>query len=233
MVKGEKLYQPVEFQEHDDTFVSDLVAAHPFGVIVGAGISGLGAAHLPFQFVQEDGTRVLEGHGAIRNEWLRDLADGTEVMVIFSGAHAYITPGVYQAEPDVPTWNYTAVHVRGHYRRLPERDIAGVLERTVQHNEAGDMGSGWSTSSMSVADLRSLARGVIAFRVDIADISAGRKLSQDKLQADVHAVEAHLDACPHTGAREVAADMRTARVVGRSGAPSTDPGEWLGPLVEE
>ena len=227
------MYQPVEFQEHDDKFVSGLVAAHPFGVIVGAGHAGLGAAHLPFQFVQENGVRVLEGHGAIRNEWLASLQDGAEVIVIFSGAHSYITPGVYQAEPDVPTWNYTAVHVRGRYRRLPESDIAGVLERTVQHNEAGVMGSGWSTSSMSVSDLRSLARGVIAFRIDTIDVSAGRKLSQDKLQADVDAVEAHLSACPHSGAREVAEDMRTAEVVGRSGAPSTDPGEWLGPLTEE
>lgn len=226
------MYQPVEFQENDRAYASELVKNYPFGVIVGATSSGLGAAHLPFQFVSQGDVKVLEGHGAIRNEWLSSLVDGSEVIVIFSGAHSYITPGVYRAEPDVPTWNYTAVHVRGRYRRLPDTEIRGVLERTVRHNESSEMGSGWSTSSMDAEDLQSLARGVIAFHVDVEDISAGRKLSQDKLQADVDAVEAHLSSCPHGAAREVAADMRAARVIGRSGAPSTDPAVWLGPLGE-
>jgi transcriptional regulator len=224
------VYQPVEFQIEDPAFAEDLIARHPFGVLVGISDGAFGAAHLPFQLVGDGADRVLEGHGAIRNALLTGIPDGAEVLVVFSGPHSYITPGVYRAEPDVPTWNYTAVHVRGRYRRMPAADNSAVLERTVRHNEAGAMGSGWSTSTMSRADLASLARGVVSFRIEIDDISAARKLSQDKLQADVEAVEGHLDACPFGSARAVADDMRAAEVRGRAGDPSTDPSTWLGPL---
>lgn len=224
------MYQPIEFQEPDPEFATQFIENHPFGVLAGGTNGQLGAAHLPFQLVEVAGTQVLEGHGAVRNEWLTQLTDDTEVIAIFSGAHAYITPSVYEAEADVPTWNYTAVHVRGRYRRLPDSEISGVLERTVRLNERSQMGSGWSTSSMSHEDLRSLARGVVAFHIDIDDISAGRKLSQDKLREDVDAVKRHLATCPAAAANEVAHDMREAGVVGRTGSPSTDPAVWLGSL---
>lgn len=229
--KVSDMYQPIEFQEPNPAFATKFVEEHPFGVIAGVADGRIGAAHLPFQLVKSAGALVLEGHGAARNQWLADLKDGTDVIVIFSGSHAYITPNAYRAEADVPTWNYTAVHVRGRYRRLEEGGIPGVLERTVRLNERGEMGSGWSTSSMSRDDLNSLARGVIAFHIDIDEISAGRKLSQDKLREDVDAVKAHLDACPSAAAQEVARDMREAGVDGRTGEPSTDPAVWLGPLA--
>ncbi len=224
------MYQPIEFQEPDPTFAAKFIEEHPFGVIAGIADGQIGAAHLPFQLVERAGAHVLEGHGAVRNQWLAGLTDGTEVIAIFSGAHAYITPNAYRAEADVPTWNYTAVHVRGRYRRLDGSEIADVLERTVRLNEQGEMGSGWSTNAMSHDDLNSLARGVVAFHIDIDEISTGRKLSQDKLHEDVEAVKTHLDAFPSGAAHEVAQNMRDAGVHGRTGSPSTDPAVWLGPL---
>lgn len=224
------MYQPLEFQSQDRSWAFAHIARHPFGILFGSADGRFDAAHLPFQVVESDGEQVLEGHGAIRNPLLTGIDDGAQVLVVFHGPSAYITPGVYRAEPDVPTWNYTAVHVRGTYHSLSAAENPGVLERTVRHNEEGEMGSGWSTASMSTRDLASLARGVVSFRIRIDDVEGGRKLSQDKLQEDVDAVEAHLDACPFGSARAVADDMRAAQVQGRTGDPSTDPSTWLGPL---
>jgi len=172
------------------------------------------------------GELVLEGHGAIRNELLTGMPDGSEVLLVFRGPSAYVSPGVYRAEPDVPTWNYTAVHVRGRYFRLPADANPGLLERTVRHNEAGQLGSGWSTSSMSYEELGSLARGVASFWVRIEGIEAGRKLSQDKLREDAIAVEAHFAGCPGE-AHGVAGEMRETGLPGRGKPPTTDPATWL------
>jgi transcriptional regulator len=191
------------------------------------------AAHLPFQFVDgaasghDGGALLLEGHGAIRNSFLTGLEDGADVLVVFSGPSAYVTPGVYRAEPDVPTWNYTAVHVRGKYYRLPPSDNPALLERTVRLNEQGELGTGWSTRQMSIEDLESLSRGVISFHLVVEEITAGRKLSQDKLQEDARAVESHLASASVGEARDVAAHMRGTGLCGRSGPPSTDPAVWL------
>ena len=243
------MYQPSEFRESDEAWALAHIRRHPFGVLFGRTGSGYAAAHLPFQLASldsddtprdpetadagdaggaaRDRELTLEGHGAVRNELLTGMPDGSEVLIVFSGPSAYITPGVYRAEPDVPTWNYTAVHVRGRYFRLPNEASPGLLERTVRHNERGPLGSGWSTSSMSHADLASLARGVASFRVEIDGIEIGRKLSQDKLEEDALAVEAHLAAQPGE-ARDVAAEMRETGLAGRSEPPSTDPAVWLG-----
>ena len=40
------------------------------------------------------------------------FANHPEVLAIFHGPHTYITPTWY-ASPDVPTWNYAVVHVKG------------------------------------------------------------------------------------------------------------------------
>lgn len=235
------MYQPEEFQEPNREWALEQIHRYPFGIMFGRTESGYDAGHFPFQLARlvngalvgaegvgaaGGGEVVLEGHGAIRNELLASMPDGSEVLLVFRGPSAYVTPGIYRAEPDVPTWNYTAVHVRGRYFRLPTDANPALLERTVRHNEAGPLGSGWSTSAMSHEDLGSLARGVASFWVRIEGIEAGRKLSQDKLREDATAVEAHFAACPGE-AHGVAVEMRETGLLGRSKAPTTDPANWL------
>lgn len=235
------MYQPEEFREHDEEWALSHISRHPFGILFGRAEDGYAAGHFPFQLARltpdgtpaglehGDGALVIEGHGAIRNTLLATLPEGAEVLLVFSGPSAYVTPGIYRAEPDVPTWNYTTVHVRGRYHRLPAEATPRLLERTVQHNEQGPLGSGWSTRSMAPSDLESLARGVASFWIRIDRIEAARKLSQDKLREDAIRVESSL--AEHSGeASEVAAEMRETGLLGRASPPTTDPAVWMADL---
>lgn len=233
------MYQPAEFTDDDAHRARGHIERNPFGVLVLRGRHGLGAAHLPFLTAgTPDTTAVgtgpgytLESHGAVRNTLLAEVEDGSEVLVIFPGPHAYVSPVHYRAEADVPTWNYTAVHVNGRIRIADAAQTRGILERTVRAAERAPYGHGWSLTEIAPTTLTSLARGVIGFTVDIDRVEGGYKLSQDKLEPDVRAVERALGESGGTAA-DVADEMRRAAIPGRTGAPSTDPDVWLGPVID-
>src|SRR5882757_4724441 len=80
------------------------------------------ATHLPFVVVEEGAQMRLVAHLARANPQWRDFTDAGEVLVIFQGPHAYISPNLYQRHPSVPTWNYAAVHAYGSLRLLEGRE---------------------------------------------------------------------------------------------------------------
>jgi transcriptional regulator len=126
----------------------------------------------------------------------------------------------------VPTWNYSAVHVQGTYRRLPAEQLAPLLSRTVNQFER-TQASPFSLSTMDPADLNSLARAVVAFEVRPRVIKGGYKLSQDKLQPDVDGVIEGFQRSGNPDQLAVADEMRRHGVTGRTGDSSTDPANWM------
>src|SRR5260221_11887991 len=80
---------------------------HNFPVLV-TGLGGsLHASHLP-AMVQEEGEQiVIDMHMAHANAQWREFLD-EDVMVVFSGPHAYVSPRWYEDSERGPTWNYAA-----------------------------------------------------------------------------------------------------------------------------
>lgn len=185
------MYRPAEFDAPDLARAAEHVRRFPMGVLVSAG-GGLRATHLPFLLGETTGGEAfpatLVSHGAAANPQLQDLTDGEEVLVVLPGPEAYVSASWYRAEPDVPTWNYTAVHVHGRYRRLDRPAADALLDRTVHEFETDRGEPGWGLHRLDPALVRRLARGVIAFTVDVVRVRSAAKLSQDKLEDDVQQV---------------------------------------------
>ena len=219
------MYQPIEFIGTSEVAAYEHIVRNPMGIIVSHGAE-LRATHLPFLLNSHTDPTGVVSHFAIRNEELKNLADGDQVLVIFPGPHAYITPNLYVAEEDVPTWNYSAVHIHGTYRRLPASELQHLLTRTVDEFEESSS-QPFSLSTMDPADLASLARAVIPFEVTTTKIEVGVKLSQDKLQPDIDAVIGGLESSGDPAEGAMAAEMKRHRVKGRTGQPSTDPATYL------
>jgi transcriptional regulator len=147
-------------------------------------------------------------------QW-RDFAalagSGGEALVVFQGPHSYISPTWYASEqPNVPTWNYIAVHAYG----LPEviEDAAGtraLLERLVARQEAG-LTPAWSTAGLTEKFMDGMQRGLVAFRIPVARLEAKAKLSQNKTAAQLGAAAAVLEQAEAPLARETGAWMRRA-----------------------
>src|SRR5512139_32225 len=134
------MYTPSHFEETRAERLHQLVHDHPLGLLITHGPQGLDAMPVPFLLDAEAGTPgVLRAHVARANPVWREAGD-SEVLVVFQGPQAYVSPSWYPGKAQngkaVPTWNYIVVQARG---RLVVRDDAawlrGFVTRLTERHE--------------------------------------------------------------------------------------------------
>jgi transcriptional regulator len=107
--------------------------ANPFAILVSTAGTGPFATHVPI-LVREAGEQiVLRGHVAKANPHWKWMKPDQQCLAIFHGAHAYISPSLYEHSESVPTWNYAAVHVYGKPRLVLEPEpLLEILHDSIQ-----------------------------------------------------------------------------------------------------
>jgi len=139
-------------------------------------------AHIPFK-LSDDGS-YLEAHLVRSNPIYRALENPASAVVAVSGGDGYISPDWYEVDDQVPTWNYVAVHLRGTLRRLPEQDLAGVLERLSDTMESRLLPKPiWKMDKVSDDVLTKMMRQIVPIAIDVTDIDGTWKLGQNKADA--------------------------------------------------
>lgn len=206
------MYVPKHFAQTDVASLHALVRAHSFATLVSVVDGELFATHVPLLLDADRGPfGTLVGHVARANPHARAFEAGARGLAIFHGPHAYVSPRWYAAEPNVPTWNYLAVHASGPTSVMAERDaVRALLVRSAGAYETGAERP-WSLASIPEAFATGLQKGIVAFELAIDRIEGKRKLSQNKTPADRAGVIAALrerggeDACAIADAMEVLA----------------------------
>jgi len=189
------MYVPRHFSENDAEKLAAFIDEHAFGVLVTAFEGRPFASHIPFLYEREANT--LLGHVARANPQWRHFSNETDVMVLFQGPHAYISPSWYLA-PGVPTWNYAVAHVYGSARTLddPSR-IKGIVERLTQKYERNPP---WVPAYDD-----GLLQAIVGIEIAIKEVQGKFKLGQNRSDADRAAVVSRLEA---TGSENDAALAR-------------------------
>lgn len=159
--------------------------AHAFATIISAEEgAGPRATWIPFLIEGTPARPVIFGHLARMNDQWRVWNGGTPVLALFQGPHHYISPSWYAGGPNVPTWNYLAVQVRGRPRLLEDQvEVEAMLGRLVAQFEAGRE-TPWKLVEEPARYRSAMARGIVAFELLIEEISGAWKLSQSKSAAD-------------------------------------------------
>jgi transcriptional regulator len=177
------MYTPKINQETDLITLQDFIMAYNFAILVNQNDGELNATHLPLILDKERGEYgTLIGHMARANKQWKAF-DEQEVMIIFNGPHAYISPTWYVEHPSVPTWNYSTVHAYG-IPRLTEGQQAtdDALRLLVEHQEK-DRNPKWV---MDLPDdyLNKLRKAIVTFEIPITRLEGKFKLSQNKSDTD-------------------------------------------------
>ena len=187
------MYLPTHFSSTDALALHRLLQAHPLGALVRSGPQGLDADHLPFEFDPGAGPLgTLSAHVARANPLWQECAGGAEVMVIFRGGEAYVSPNWYPSKHEthrqVPTWNYEVVHVHGQLTVMDdERLVRGLLARLTRHHEAAESRP-WKMGDSAPAFIDEMLRKVVGITIEVRSMIGKSKLSQnreprDRLQA--------------------------------------------------
>lgn len=212
------MYIPSSFAVAELAELHAAIERYSFATLVSSG-SGSGSAtgdlmasHLPLLLDRSAGAQgTLWGHFARANPQWQAVADAEsrhDVLVVFSGPHAYISPTWYQAERTVPTWNYVAVHAYGPLEIVADEPIVvDLLHRTVEHFEAGQPRP-WRLADQPADFIAQLTRQIVAFRIPIRRLEGKWKLNQNHPAERRERVAEHLAVAASDNEREIARLMR-------------------------
>ena len=202
------VYLPPVFTEARPEVLVEHIERYDFGLLVSHGAAGLVASHIPF-VIERDGDRLhLHGHLARPNPQVADLARGGEVLAIFHGPHAYISPSWYASGPSVPTWNYTDVHAYGIGRLVEDAEwLRRLLQRLSERHEARNPVP-WQMQQLPESYLKGMLRGIIGFDIAVTRLEGKYKLSQNRPASDRPRVVAALERQSDANSLAIAELMR-------------------------
>jgi transcriptional regulator len=202
------VYLPPAFTEARPEVLVAHIERHDFALLVSHGSQGLVASHIPFLIERRGGELYLQGHLARPNPQVADLAQGGEVLAVFGGPHAYVSPGWYENGPAVPTWNYADVHAYGTMRLIDDAAwLRRFLDRLSQRHEAGSE-TPWRMEDQPEAYMTGMLRGIVGFDIRVSRLEGKFKLSQNRPAIDRPRIVAALD---RRGDAEAAAVARLMR----------------------
>jgi transcriptional regulator len=173
------MYSPQALKMDSLTQQQQFIQKFAFGVMVSSDLQG---THIPFilDSTSNENETVLYSHLALANPHWKTL-NKQKVVIIFNGPHAYISPRYYEKSPNVPTWNYAAVHVYGEIELLDNEQTISVLTNTLKTFEPSLLED---KSIVSDEYRDKLTKAIIGFKVTVTSIEGKLKLAQNRSTAD-------------------------------------------------
>ena len=196
----------------DEAELRRLISLNPWITLVSHTSKGLVASHYAVLLDDSRDELAIVGHVGRPDERLHELGQH-EVMVIVQGPHGYISPSWYDADPAVPTWNFTAAHLSGVPEILDADENLRVLDRLVQHFEQHvDEPRLMRGTAENSAYADAISAGTVGFRLVPTRIEAKTKLSQNKPPETVDRIISELEGSGEYASPGLAAEMRRVRV---------------------
>ena len=183
------MYLPRHFEENRIEVLHELMRTHPFGLLITQGEAGIEANALPFLVDPARGSQgTLLAHVARANPVWQELSEGAEVLVVFQGPQAYISPNWYASKAEtgkaVPTWNYVMVQARGRVRVLQDREaLRRIVTRLTERHEA-DQPAPWGVSDAPAEFIDTMLGAIVGLEIALTSVVGKWKLSQNRPAAD-------------------------------------------------
>ncbi len=200
------MYTPKHFKIHDKNEIFEFINANSFAILVSNNKGRLNASHIPVLLKSGEGENgFLYGHVAKANQQLKNIDE--EVLVIFPGAHKYISPSWYETNQAVPTWNYLSVHVYGKIKILGDKEEKIKVIRDVVKYFEGDE-SKYNVNELKTDYFEGLLKGIVAFKIEITDVQGKQKISQNHPEQRQQRVINELEKFNDRDSNEIAALMK-------------------------
>lgn len=199
------MYIPNHFLQTDRKAIVEFMQKYSFATVISMNGNKPIATHLPVLTFEENNELVLMSHFAKANPHAGIIVNNP-VMAIFSEPHAYISPKFYEKEQAVPTWNYIAIHAYGNATLIDDdQGKLDLLEKTVITYEEAYLNQ-WK--GLSVDFKLKMLKGITAFKVEVTELEAKNKLSQNKTYTERQNIINSLSNSADTNEKGIAAYMK-------------------------
>ncbi len=183
------MYLPANFREDRVEVLHQAIRQIALGTLVTLGQNGLCASHAPMLVDAEPAPfGTLTGHIARANPQWQSLKPEVDALAVFTGPHAYVSPGWYPTKAQtgkvVPTWNYVAIHATGRLRFFddaePLRRIVTRLTDTHEQRRAEP----WKVTDAPEDFIAGMLKAIIGFELAIVRLEGKWKMSQNRPAED-------------------------------------------------
>src|SRR5215510_13561732 len=200
------MYSPSYNRLEDRAELLEFMQANNFPVLVTGTGGTLHASHLPVMIGKTDPQLVLDMHMARNNPQWKEFFEDQEVMVVFSGPHAYVSPRWYEEKERVPTWNYAAVHAYGTPKVLDDPKAKHANQRRLV--EAMDPQWLPTFDALRPDYVKMMLEGIVNFEIAVTRIETRWKLSQNRSRREQELIAAELEKSAESAERALAALTR-------------------------
>jgi transcriptional regulator len=201
------MFIPRYYREEDRQKILAFLKQNNFPAIVSFDGERPIATHTPVEIVENENDKItIYAHISRANPQWKTFNE-QEILLIFQGAHTYISPRWYN-HVNVPTWNYMMIHVYGKVRLLPDDELFAFLSRLVHAHEVN---TSYSLEGLPQEFVQKEIKGVVGFAIDVTSIDAGYKLSQNRNDEDHENIVQELDKRGDVDSAKVAGAMREKR----------------------
>jgi len=203
------LYLPAHFKESRIEVLHALMRAHPLAALITVCDSGLVANHIPVETLSEPAPHgLIRGHIARANPLWREYRPDTEVLAIFQGPQAYISPSFYPSKQltgeVVPTWNYAVVHAHGTLRFFEDSTwLRALVERLTDGHESV-RAQPWKVGDAPTPYIKKMLSAIVGFEFTVARLTGKWKISQNHTVANRQGVVRGLNATGDPDSVEIA-----------------------------
>lgn len=181
------MYLPTHFAETDPARLHALMHAHPLALLVVVADGQAVADPVPLEYDPGAGPLgTLRGHVARPNPLAR--RGGSEVLAVFSGPQAYVSPGFYASKREhgkvVPTWNYAVVQARGTLHTVDDAPWLRALVGRLTHRHEAPRPAPWAVDDAPTDYVAQMLRAIVGIEIPLAALAGKFKLSQNRSAAD-------------------------------------------------
>lgn len=175
------MYNLPYYKEKDPGVIKEFISRYPFAFLTGCNAECQPiATQVPVFLEEENGRKILRGHIMRNTDHHQAFKHNSNVLVVFTGHHTYVS-GTWYSDPHIAsTWNYMSVHVKGKIRFLGDQALEDVLRKTSLHFENHNEASPTVFDNLPDTFKQRFMHAIVAFEIEVTAIDNVFKLSQDR-----------------------------------------------------
>ena len=173
------MYNLPYFKADHPQEVFDFMQAHPFVMLISNGDPYPVATQVPVLLEEREGKLFLQAHIMRKTDHHLALEKDSNVLVVFSGAHTYVSASWYTNPQQGSTWNYKAVHAKGILRFTGNDELLQLLTALTARFE-NNPDSPSLMQHLPDSYVQSLLKAIIGIEIEVTGLDHVFKLSQNR-----------------------------------------------------
>lgn len=176
------MYKLQHFTENEQQLVIDFIKENSFAIITGIGSTYPVATQIPLEVEERNGKLFLSGHIMKKTDHHIAFEANENVLVVFTGAHSYVSASWYANPQTASTWNYMTVHAKGKLKFTDEEGTYEAIKAVTNKYEGTETIAAFN--NMPKEYTMQHIKAIVGFTIEVESLENVFKLSQNKTEEE-------------------------------------------------